>query len=170
MNTTENETTTPAKQTTFYIKGRGWQGKGMLTEDGFTVFAGSIANEASPCFLRDKYYYPIRKALEDNGVIVNGMFLKDFIFKSAAQAGCVIAAACIQAAKKWHTEPDADGKVRTYEECCPKASAYIANDEDLESGRDIDPLAYASTTERDGMLWRIEYRGQPVSRFACAVA
>ena len=149
------------------LEGREFGGWGKLTPDGFLIFAGSFANEPTPSFRKDKVYFPIRQRLEADGVIQDGLFVSDYLFKSAAQAGCVIAAACIQATKKWHTIPDEDGATLTYAECHPKMKEGKAKatatarrkPEPPPRNEDLDAVVFRSKALIDGKAWTIEYRG-----------
>lgn len=146
----------------FVLEGRNWGGRGRLTEDGFVVFAGSFANDCAASFRANRQYYPLRVTLEEMGVIVDGMFTRDYCFRSVAQAGCILAAANIQATKKWHTEPDEDGETMTYEECHPKTRGIKRYERKLRERRKAKADAVARTADvvLDGRAWRSEWRGQ----------
>lgn len=153
----------------FVIGGREWLAKGKLSEEGFVVFAGSVANDVPKSFEANKVYFPIRRRLEDEGVIEGGVFQRDYTFRSAAQAGCVVASANIQAVKKWHTEPDADGETLTYEECHPKGTGITRREKEARRRRREAEKARREYREEiirkadaviDGRAWHFEWRGQ----------
>lgn len=106
----------------FHIQGRKWKANGRLGTDGFTVFAGSTVNDITPSFAEQTAYCMIRLACEAQGAIVDNTFVRDYTFKSAAQAACVVAAALVNARKAWVTEPDENGKVVSFGEAHPKAT------------------------------------------------
>lgn len=151
----------------FVLEGNDWGGWGKLTEDGFKVYAGSFAHDCTPSFKAKSQYYPIRRRLEDEGVIVDGFFVKDFTFRSAAQAGCVLASAHIQATRLWHTVPDADGEVLTYEDCHPRAKGVLAREKRQRAAerarRAAERLGEAAKRLTKSLLqgrgWKVEWRG-----------
>ena len=153
------------------LEGRKWKARGKLTCEGFVVYAGSTAKDIPPSFKADKTYFPIRQALMDDGTISQeGVFTREHIFRSATQAGCVIAAdGAIQAKKKWHTEPDEDGVTMTYEECHPKSRGAEKREKEARGRRRevakqakerLDRIVRTSDAVIDGRAWRHEWRGQ----------
>ena len=151
-------------------KGHSWKVRGRLTEEGFIVYAGSVANNVPPSFLANKVYFPLRQQLMVDGVIdENSVFTCDFTFKNATQAGCVVAASLIQARKAWHTEPDDDGDMMTYEECHPRARGVKMRERKARQRRKaIEAKRRAWVSEKmrkadavvDGKAWHREWRGR----------
>ena len=74
----------------FIIKGKGFYSEGVLVEDGFKVSKGSSVASISETFKKQKSYYDCRVNCESEGVILDGKFTRDCIFKSAALATSVI--------------------------------------------------------------------------------
>jgi len=146
----------------FVISGKKWKAKGKLTEEGFVVYVGSTVNAVTESFKKEKSYFPIREKLEAEGVIANGTFTSDYTFKSAAQAGSVVACAPVSARTAWKTEPDEDGAVMTYGEAHPKlrepkkAKNPAVKKPKVEKGQSV----YRSHALVEGRKWDIEWRGQ----------
>lgn len=101
----------------YTLKGRKWEATGKLTTEGFVVFAGSKVNAAPESFRRNPYF-PARAKCEEDGVIVDGVFTRDFIFRSAAAAACVVAAGMKVARKAW-VYTNEEGLTMTFGEAHP---------------------------------------------------
>ncbi len=88
---------TPIPQATsstryIYCKGSGATAKGFISPNGITVLKDStVSNGTVPSLeTRGKHYYRLRKQLENDGTIVNGVFQRDYEFKAPSAASAVI--------------------------------------------------------------------------------
>lgn len=171
MNTVISE-----NEPTFAIGGRSWKTTGRLTEDGFLVFAGSTVNAVTESFKRGCSYYPIRMELEKAGVIADGVFVKDYIFKSPCQAGSIAACHACSVNTEWRTDDDDRTPFGVVH---PKARRGERRDfskpQKTEKPDDTPPMGYTVmedgtpryAVKRDGDGY-VEYRGQEATRRAIA--
>lgn len=157
------EGTTLPDSHTYIMGGRSWHASGRLVPEGFKVLAGSTVNSVTESFAKAKSYYPVRMECEALGVIVDGKFVRDCTFKSAAQAACIVAAALVDARRAWTTKED--GKTFTYGEMHPKVRRTRMSPQ--ETRRRLDAMARRSEArlgikvfcwESGGFLH--EHRGQ----------
>lgn len=156
---------------TFHIQGKGWKGVGQLTDDGFVIFAGSTVGAIAQSFItHGKAYYNYRLMLENDNTIVNGEFVKDFIFKSAAQAASVVSGRLANVNAQLKSD---DG--RPFGECYPKKRGNKKREfvEKVEKRDDTPPMGY--TVMEDGTPryvvpsnegGYIEFRGNEAKRRA----
>jgi len=159
---------------TFAIGGKSWKTTGRLTEDGFLVFAGSTVNAVTESFKRECSYYPIRLELEKTGIITDGIFVKDYIFKSPCQAGSIAACHACSANTEWRTD---DEDKTPFGVVHPKAKRGERRDfskpQKVEKRDDTPPMGY--TVMDDGTPryvipsnegGYIEFRGNEAKRRA----
>ena len=150
----------------FAIKGKSWKATGRLVENGFIVFKGSTVNHITESFKKEKSYYPVRVEIESTGIVVEGVFTKDHIFKSPAQAGSVIACCPVDTNKAWKTDDEAE---RAFGEVHPrmKGEKKDYSTPVAEKPKEEAPVEGFSTMPdgtprfvevRNGMVY--EYRGR----------
>lgn len=94
----------------FYCKNKDANAKGNLTEEGFVVYSGSIANsEERPS--AGKPIIAIRRKLIDDGVLIKEgnvlKFTKDFVFGSPSTAAAIVVGGNANGWRKWKNK---DGK------------------------------------------------------------
>ena len=89
-----------------YCAGNGAKGKGFVSPAGFTVVKGSkISDHMTPSFeTRAKSYYNLRKRLEENGTIVDGVFVSDYEFSAPSAAAAVLYGRNANGNIEWKTE------------------------------------------------------------------
>lgn len=89
-----------------YCKGSGASAKGFVSVGGFTVLAGSkVSDTIAPSFeTRGKSYYNLRTALEKDGIIVDGRFVKDYEFSAPSAASAVVRGHTSNGNVDWKTE------------------------------------------------------------------
>lgn len=75
-----------------YCKGSGASAKGFISTGGLTVVKGSKVSDGTvPSFEnRGRSYYKLRKQLEEDGVIKDGIFQKDYEFNAPSAASAVV--------------------------------------------------------------------------------
>ena len=85
----------------YMLSGRGGNATGIpLEDDNFIVYSGSkISAEVTEGFPQS--YANLRNALITNGVIVNGVFVKDYTFTSSSAAACVVLGRAANGRKEW---------------------------------------------------------------------
>lgn len=85
----------------FLLSGRGGNATGYpLDSDNFIVYAGSkISKDITERF--PQTYASIRDSLINNGIIVNGIFTKDYTFTSSSAAACVVLGRSANGRKEW---------------------------------------------------------------------
>ncbi len=91
-----------------YIKGKTSEAKGYVSANGFTVLKGSRVSDNVFDSLKKhmKSYSTLRQQLEDNRIIVNGIFQDNYEFKSPSAAACVVHGRSSNGLNDWKT---ADG-------------------------------------------------------------
>lgn len=154
----------------FHIQGKGWKGVGQLTDDGFVIFAGSTVGPVAHSFIvHGKAYYNCRVMLEGDRTIVGGVFARDFVFKSAAQAASVVSGRLANVNQQLKSD---DG--RTFGECYPKRPGKRREFvEKVEVPDFTPPMGYTVMDDgtpryvvgRDGGGY-VEYRGEEARRRA----
>ncbi len=86
--------TPQATSTTNYLfcKGAGADAKGFLSSNGLTVLKGSkVSDNTVPSLeTKGKTYYLLRKRLENDGIIENHIFNRDYEFKAPSAASAVV--------------------------------------------------------------------------------
>ena len=89
-----------------YCTRNGANGKGFISTGGFTVVKGSkTSDHIVPSFeIRAKSYYNLRKKLEENGTIVNGVFVSDYEFSAPSAAAAVLYGRNTNGKTEWKTE------------------------------------------------------------------
>lgn len=89
-----------------YCTGNDAKGKGFVSTGGFTVVKGSkISDHVVPSFERQtKSYYNLRKQLEENGTIVDGIFVSDYEFSAPSAAAAVLYGRNANGKSEWKTE------------------------------------------------------------------
>ncbi|MDG1332646.1 MAG: GIY-YIG nuclease family protein [Crocinitomicaceae bacterium] len=94
----------------FFCKGKDAKAKGELTDDGFVVYKGSVANKEESPKVRN-WVLGLRKSLIDDNALkeVNGVleFQLDFIFKSPSAASAAILG---RSSNGWTEWKNKDGK------------------------------------------------------------
>ena len=75
-----------------YCKGSGASAKGFVSAGGFTVLKDSVVSDRIVPSLetRGKTYFILRKKLESDGTIVNGVLKKDYEFNAPSAASAVV--------------------------------------------------------------------------------
>lgn len=94
-------------ETTYlYCKGTIAKAKGFLSSGGFTVMAGSKISDHTVASLETagKTYYKLRKNLINEGVIVDGIFTKNYEFNAPSAASAVILGRTSNGNTDWKTE------------------------------------------------------------------
>lgn len=86
----------------YYIK----EAKGYISNNGFIVLKGSKVSETiTPSFENGaKSYFLLRKRLNDEGVIENSIFVKDYEFNSPSAASSVVLGRASNGTTEWKTE------------------------------------------------------------------
>lgn len=102
------EPTPKATDSTIYLycKRSGTYAKGFVSNGGFTVLKGaSISNNITPAYENsNKGYFKLRKKLESDGTIVDGVFEKDYEFNSPSAASSVIVGSSSNGTVDWKTD------------------------------------------------------------------
>ncbi|MCI5529245.1 MAG: GIY-YIG nuclease family protein [Blautia sp.] len=99
-----------ADDTTYlYCKGSGASAKGFVSAGGFTVLSGSmISDHIVPSMeTKGKSYFNLRNRLEQDGVIVDRTFTRDYEFNAPSAASAVILGHTSNGNVDWKTD---DGK------------------------------------------------------------
>ena len=80
--------------------------RGFPTPEGFTVMAGSsVSARIAPSFeLANKWYYQLRLHLVAEGIIRDGVFQKDHVFRSSTAAASVVMGMAISGRVAWIKE------------------------------------------------------------------
>lgn len=86
--------------------------RGFPTPEGFTVMAGSsVSARIAPSFeLANKWYYRLRLQLVAEGVIRDGIFQEDYVFKSSTGAASVVMGMAISGRIAWEKEDNSPQK------------------------------------------------------------
>ena len=101
---------TPAVTTThFYCQSNGSDAKGFISSGGFTILKGSkLTDTVAPSF--EKYapsYFELRKRLETDGTIINGVFESNYEFSAPSTAAAVILGRNANGKLEWKTKDGA---------------------------------------------------------------
>ena len=85
----------------FILSGRGGNASGYpLDDDNFVVVAGSkISKDVTEGFQHG--YLELRESLMEDGIISNGVFVKDYIFSSSSTAAAVVLGRAANGRKEW---------------------------------------------------------------------
>lgn len=89
-----------------YCVGSGANGKGFVSNGGLTVMEGSkVSDHTVPSFeTRGKSYALLRKRLVADGVIVDGVFVRDYEFSAPSAASAVLLGHTSNGNADWKTE------------------------------------------------------------------
>lgn len=89
-----------------YCKGSGASAKGFVSTGGFTVIKDSSVSDHTTASLetKGKSYYNLRNALIQEGVIVDGVFVKDYEFNAPSAASSVILGRSSNGNDDWKTD------------------------------------------------------------------
>lgn len=89
-----------------FCKSGNSNGKGFISPGGFTVVKGSKVSEhlANSFESGAKSYYDLRKKLETDGVIAEGMFSKNYEFSAPSAASSVILGRSSNGKTEWKTQ------------------------------------------------------------------
>lgn len=89
-----------------YCEGSGAKAKGFISNGGLTVVRGSKVSDAIvPSFeTRSKSYYKLRIQLEEDGVISDGVFQRDFEFSAPSAASAVVLGRSSNGNTDWRLE------------------------------------------------------------------
>ncbi len=89
-----------------YCEGAGAKAKGFISTGGLTVVKGSKVSDAIvPSFeIRAKSYFKLRSQLEEDGVISEGVFQKDYEFTAPSAASAVVLGRNSNGNTDWRTE------------------------------------------------------------------
>lgn len=97
INTLGYKVLAPAPEATdetqyLYCKGSGASAKGFLSSGGLTVMKGSRVSETTVPSLetQGKSYFNLRRRLEDDMIIKNGIFMQDYEFNAPSAASAVV--------------------------------------------------------------------------------
>ena len=97
-----------ATDTTEYLfcKSGSSDGKGFISAGGFTVVKGSkVSNHFANSFETGaKSYFDLRKKLETDGIIVDGVFVKNYEFSAPSAASSVILGRSSNGKTEWKTQ------------------------------------------------------------------
>ena len=99
-----------ADDTTYlYCKGSGASAKGFVSAGGFTVLSGSVISDhiVPSMETKGKSYFNLRNRLEQDGVIVDRTFTRDYEFNAPSAASAVILGHTSNGNVDWKTD---DGK------------------------------------------------------------
>ncbi len=81
-----------------------YKSTGFISESGFTILAGSeVKTKVVPSFSTHPYY-KLRKELEDTKVIENGIFTRNYEFKSPSAAASIVLGKSSNGKIDWVTE------------------------------------------------------------------
>jgi predicted GIY-YIG superfamily endonuclease len=93
-----------------FLRGKGAQGKGSETSQGFKVFAGSVARLEEVDSIHG-WTHDLRADLVENGVLEQGpeglAFTQDYVFRSPSASAAVLLGRSANGREEWRT---ADGK------------------------------------------------------------
>lgn len=89
----------------FFCKSGKANGKGFISPGGFTVVEGStISDHLAPSFESGaKSYFVLRKTLESDGTIINGVFTKNYEFSAPSAASAVLLGRASNGKSDWRT-------------------------------------------------------------------
>ena len=97
-----------ATETTEYLycKSGDANGTGFVSAGGFTVIQGSkVSGHLANSFKsRSKSYFDLRTKLEMDGIIVNGIFAKNYEFSAPSAASAVILGRSSNGKMDWKTQ------------------------------------------------------------------
>lgn len=97
-----------AKSTTEYLfcKSDSANSKGFISAGGFTVVKGSkVSDHLARSFETGaKSYFDLRKKLEDDGIIADGVFLKNYEFSAPSAASSVVLGRSSNGRTEWKTQ------------------------------------------------------------------
>ena len=89
---------------TFSVRGKKYAATGFPTEHGFVVFKGGRVNPVRPAFAEKSGYFPLRKSLEEQGLIVDDVLTDDVTFASAQKAVSIVMGRGGDYKRDWKTE------------------------------------------------------------------
>ena len=89
-----------------FCKNGNANGKGFISAGGFTVVKGSKVSEhlANSFESGAKSYFDLRKKLETDGVIVEGIFVRNYEFSAPSAASAVILGRSSNGKTDWKTQ------------------------------------------------------------------
>lgn len=89
-----------------YCKGSGASAKGFVSKAGFTVLKDSVVSDhlAPSLETRGKSYFNLRNALEEDQIIVDRKFIRDYEFSAPSAASAVIMGHTSNGNNDWKTE------------------------------------------------------------------
>lgn len=92
--------------TYLFCKGSGASAKGFVSSGGFTVVKDSvISDHVTPSFMiQGKTYFNLRNALQEDGVIADRVFVKDYEFNAPSAASAVVLGRSSNGQIAWKTE------------------------------------------------------------------
>lgn len=92
--------------TYLFCKGSGASAKGFVSSGGFTVLKDSvISDHVTPSFMtQGKTYFNLRNALQEDGVIADRVFVKDYEFNAPSAASAVVLGRSSNGQIAWKTE------------------------------------------------------------------
>ena len=90
----------------FFCKSGNSNGKGFISAGGFTVIKGSkVSGHLANSFKsRSKSYFDLRAKLEADGIIVNGIFAKNYEFSAPSAASAVVLGRSSNGKTDWKTQ------------------------------------------------------------------
>ena len=97
----------PSEETMkYYCKGKVASAKGFLSSGGFTVEAGSrVSDHTVPSFETHMHgYFVLRNQLQEDQVILDGVFQRDYEFSSPTAASSVVLGHASNGVHDWKTE------------------------------------------------------------------
>ena len=101
----------PAPQATdntvyLYCKGSGADAKGFVSSGGFTVLKGSrVSTHTVPSMeVHAKSQFKLRRAMEQEGIITDGVFLRDYEFTSPSAASTLVLGRSSNGNVDWKTQ------------------------------------------------------------------
>lgn len=87
-----------------YCKGETANATGYVSANGFTVLKGSqVSDHVSESLKKHVFYAMLRQQLENDGVIVDGVFQEDYEFKSPSAAADVVKGHSANGNEAWKT-------------------------------------------------------------------
>ena len=92
--------------TYLFCKGSGASAKGFVSSGGFTVVKNSvISDHVTPSFMiQGKTYFNLRNALQEDGVIADRVFVKDYEFNAPSAASAVVLGRSSNGQITWKTK------------------------------------------------------------------
>ena len=85
-------------------KSSGAKAKGFVSTGGFTVLKGSVASNRLSSFFTGNNYYKLRLRLEEEGIILDRVFQRDYEFSAPSAASAVILGRTSNGNVEWRTE------------------------------------------------------------------